>query len=187
MWFDWLSVVPVGIQVNFTFFLPTLFVMQCNTTSTSTRFHRAFLLKCFSLAGLYWDWDCVSLQEPTRHPVSQIKPALSFIFGSSSSVRSFSSWNVPGFIDKIFLVISNLKICNLMSASLQPFVSCIVLSMEFNGMEYLLAFALLPIIDFLCNNNWTKIRFPGEIHQNSLAAVWRGLSFTVLICWWYKL
>ena len=134
----------VGIQVNFTFFLPTLFVMQCNTTSTSTRFHRAFLLKCFSLAGLYWDWDCVSLLEPTRHPVSQIKPALSFIFGSSSSVRSFSSWNVPGFIDKIFLVISNLKICNLMSASLQPFVSCIVLSMGFNGMEYLLAFALLP-------------------------------------------
>ena len=45
---------------------------------------------------------------------------------------------------KIFLVISNLKICNLVSASLQPFVSRIVLSMEFNGMEYLLAFALRP-------------------------------------------
>jgi len=24
------------------------------------------------------------------------------------------------------------------------------------------------MIDFLCNNNWTKIRFPGEIHQHSL-------------------
>ena len=133
----------MGIWVNFTFFLSTLLVMQGREPSLISLTSISYLLCWLTPCWVY------SLQNHHLHVTLSGQH-----FATQTESNCFHWENIS---IKIFLVKVRRSHLNHLS---------LVLYHQWSGIPSRIRTS--PMIDFLCNNNWTKIRFPGEIHQNIL-------------------